>query len=1207
MTEALARERAQEIELALCMKKNYCNLLGKETNPAKAAEILYQIGLLYRQKSPNKIALIQSAGLLNAAIVRQPSNVKQIKSDLAELCQLVLEMANAKNQNVDLIKKAEQVKTKVTELRLEVQKFLKNLPKLRNNSSKEESNNLNAEKIIAIKQINKIIAQKYKQIMAELSEFCEYVMGKPPCEYAIIGMGSLARQEITPYSDFEHVIILFDDENYKLHLVYFKWFSVIFHIIVLNVQETIVPSLNIYSLNDKNSSLGDWYYDDVTKRGISFDGMMPHACMFPLGRQQHTTNKPFTTELIKPVGEMLNYLSSDAELKHGYHVADILTKTCFVYGNPEIFKQFADCVQKYRDTQSHIDRIYDVKKQVEDDLQKFSTRFRLANLKSQLNINIKQLVYRSSTLFISALARIHNISANSCFDIINQMAKNKQITERAADKLRLAIAIACEMRLRVYTNMTSQCDNAIDLTQNGIEKFLNIVGMASTINYFQIAYCLQCEVAKQLGFTKLHFYSKPQFINITIGLAFGTGVLTNFPTDLTQNRFWKSSEFDFDACLEKLETELNLDKEIMAHQNLTFASDQSRPNNLFKSFAKTLYSAEIYDEALEFYKQLLDVYHTKFKNSNYNCDIAFINNEIGLCLSSLNQKEKALQYYKKALQIYQNANANVRFIAAIYHNIGFCHVSLKNYDEALTNLNQALKIRQSTTLNADVDEDIAESLACIGDCQVKLNNHQESLTYLNNALEIFQTVTLNADKDRKIAFTFTSIGKHHINLENYDLALANLNQALEILQNTTLHIDTDSTIAVTHHEIGRCHYLLEHYNQAIKSFNRSLEIFQNLTLNPVKDRNIAASYQLIGLCHEYMHSYAEAITNLRQALKIYKNTASNADTDKDVSITLQKIGQCHIDLHNYHQALVNLNQSLEIQQNSSANADTDKNLAMTLHIIGRCHLNLHNYNEALANLNRSLKIEQNVTTDADTDASLALTLHEIGRCHTNLHSYNEALAHLNQSLAIQKKSVLNADTDMNLAVTIGVIGRCHVDLCNYDIAMAHLTKAFEAFQNTSSNLHNKDRNSAIIQCNIGRCRIGWQQYDQAWDCFEKSLKVFQNNTSNENEDFQIANIFNYMGEYLITKQQFEEALTYLQKAHEIYQAQINACKDTRLATTNYNIGICYVELEMFSKALFHFKTSSEIYMRSPRNEYLATKIESIRLKIDECIVKQQKV
>ena len=45
-----------EFRFAQQMKDTCCDESGKETNPAKAAEILHQIGLIYRQRSPDKIA-----------------------------------------------------------------------------------------------------------------------------------------------------------------------------------------------------------------------------------------------------------------------------------------------------------------------------------------------------------------------------------------------------------------------------------------------------------------------------------------------------------------------------------------------------------------------------------------------------------------------------------------------------------------------------------------------------------------------------------------------------------------------------------------------------------------------------------------------------------------------------------------------------------------------------------------------------------------------------------------------------------------------------------------------------------------------------------------------------------------------------------------------------------------------------------------------
>ena len=1015
---------ADEFKLAQQMKDTCCDESGKETNSAKAAEILHQIGLIYRKRSPDKISLIKSAGLLNAAIVRNPPNVSRIKSDLSELCRHILQTAQA-NQTADLIGKSERVKDSVTNLRNEVKEFLENeVPRISEITSKTRRIALSNAKTTAIQKLNKLIAHKYKQIMAEISQYCEDTIGKAPCEYAIVGMGSLAREEITAYSDFEHIILLFDDENYKSYLEYFKWFSVIFHIVVLNVQETIVPSLHIASFNGKKSSLGDWFYDDVTPRGISFDGMMPHACKFPLGRQQHTEYKQFTTELIKPVSEMLEYLTSDADLKNGYHLADILTKTCFVFGNEDIFKQFAEGARNYHATKSQSDTINDITQQVKQDLNNFSTRFLLSKLKSQHTINIKQLVYRSTTIFISALARKHNISANSCIDIIDQMTKNKQITQTTCEKLKFAIAVACEMRLRVYTKKNRQCDNAIDLKQDGIETFLDIVGAASTINYFQIAYCLQCEVAKQLNFTKLHFYTDPQLINVTIGLAFGMTNLPSFSKD-SQKQIWDSNKFDFDACIEQLESEMKLNI-INDCSNQTDLNPQQ-----IKSVADYLCSAEVFDEAVEFYKHLLNVYENKSIDKSGDYDVAWANYQIGYCLIWLNEPDQALSYLRRCLEIEGNDGTRlVPFtldwdVATTLHNIGMCHIDLHNYDEALTNLNRALEIQQNTTLNADTDRDVAAMLHTIGYCHIDLHNYDEALTNLNRALEIKQNTTLNADTDRSVAATLHEIGRCHTDLHNYDEALTNLNRALEIQQNTTLNADTDRSVAAILHEIGRCHIDL--------------------------------------------HNYDEALTNLNRALGIYQNTTLNADTDRDVARTLYNVSRCHIDLHNYDEALTNINRTLEIQQNSSLDVDKNRDLAATQRTIGRCLTGLQQYGDSWNRLQQSLKILQNTALDQRKDIGIALTFTYMGECSIGKQQYAEALNYLQRAHKIYRTQI-NWENDPYLATTLNNMGICLIELQEYADALSRFKESLKIYENFSSNEHIPSKMESI-RCKIEKCSL----------------------------------------------------------------------------------------------------------------------------------------
>ena len=114
------------------------------------------------------------------------------------LCAGILKYAGAKQTNADLIQDAEELKEKIQNMRSFVNE------KIFKDTHKNLLLNQEQEKINQIKNLQNKITQDYTQIMADLSHYCEEVMDKAPCKFAVIGMGSLARKEITPYSDFEH-------------------------------------------------------------------------------------------------------------------------------------------------------------------------------------------------------------------------------------------------------------------------------------------------------------------------------------------------------------------------------------------------------------------------------------------------------------------------------------------------------------------------------------------------------------------------------------------------------------------------------------------------------------------------------------------------------------------------------------------------------------------------------------------------------------------------------------------------------------------------------------------------------------------------------------------------------------------------------------------------------------------------------------------
>ena len=891
----------KEFKLAQDLK-NVCDTSGKETDLAKSSEIIHKLGLVYKTRSPDKISLIQSVGLLNGALARtrNPSHVLQIESDLSEVCRHILQLSGAKKQNEDLVAKAKKIKLLINQLRQEVDCFLNSvcadpIPE----DVKNELQELEENKISSMESINHKIAEEYKKIMVQLSEYCETVKGSPPCQYAVAGMGSLARKEITPYSDYEHMILLEEQNDYLTHAEYFRWISVIFHVIFLNLQETIIPSLHITSLN--NTQGGSWFFDAFTTRGVSFDGMMPHACKFPLGRQQPTDKKNWTTELIKPVSEMLKYLSSEEDLKNGYHLSDILTKTCFVYGNIHVYQQFADGVQSILDKKTPHERAEEVKQQVKNDLNQFSSRFRLANLKLHSSINIKQFVYRSSTLFIAAMGRMYNISANSCFMVIKELSNKSKISQQTKHKLLYAVAIACEMRLKVYMTHQSQRDNAIQLVHQrdeNIGKFLDIVGRASTINYFQITYCLQCEVAKLLNFTKLHFYTNPQLINLAICFAFG---IRNFNTTLSKRNSsvkWDLNSYQFDECINQIEQDYRL----------SFASAPSNPNSVtnIESVAVHLNTNRVHDEALELFQYLL-LFHEKASNSN-NADKSIIDTlgHIGISLRLLQRYDDALKYFQRSLSMQNNLSLDVhkdRKIAWTLNYIGLTLCNLQQYNDSLSYLHRALDIYERISSDKNANSDVARVLKNIGWCLRDMHCFDESLSSLNSALVIFQNVSLDEDHDRDVAMTLRHIGRCLKELQRYDQSLKFLRKSLITYQNVSFDVDRDLDVARTFNYIGECFQDLDQHENSLSYFNQALNIFLNASLDEENDLNIAWTYDNIGKSLQVLVQFGESLNYFKKSLEIYQKASGGAITDENIAKSFNNMGVSFFGLHHFNDSL----------------------------------------------------------------------------------------------------------------------------------------------------------------------------------------------------------------------------------------------------------------------------------------------------------------
>ena len=84
-----------------------------------------------------------------------------------------------------------------------------------------------------------------------------------------------------------------------------------------------------------------------------------------------------------------------------------------------------------------------------EDLQDFNAHTDVLTLVLTERFDIKRILYRNVTIFLSALAKFYQFLSQSSFHIVTELWENDKISEQGKHDLKCAIVISCEARLRV--------------------------------------------------------------------------------------------------------------------------------------------------------------------------------------------------------------------------------------------------------------------------------------------------------------------------------------------------------------------------------------------------------------------------------------------------------------------------------------------------------------------------------------------------------------------------------------------------------------------------------------------------------------------------------------------------------------------------------------------------------------------------------------
>ncbi|XP_019630701.1 PREDICTED: uncharacterized protein LOC109474781 [Branchiostoma belcheri] len=271
-------------------------------------------------------------------------------------------------------------------------------------------------------------------------------------------MGSICREEMTPYSDLEFAILVEEGKCTDQTKTYFRTLTHLLHLKVLNLGETILPSMAIKSLNDFNNKETDWYYDDTTPCGFSFDGSMPWASKTALGRDQ-TSSKP-ALELIMTPSEMAELQKDERSVKEGYHLADVLCNVTLISGEQTLVEAYRSKVQELLDLPSQVRLGLTVRAQrglaslAGFSIAKESILKHLPVLGRP--VHVKKVLYRLGSLVVESLGLLFNCTGESVDNTLRNLLQIHALTPEAHHNFSTIVAIVDELRLHTYVANRAQ-------------------------------------------------------------------------------------------------------------------------------------------------------------------------------------------------------------------------------------------------------------------------------------------------------------------------------------------------------------------------------------------------------------------------------------------------------------------------------------------------------------------------------------------------------------------------------------------------------------------------------------------------------------------------------------------------------------------------------------------------------------------------------
>ena len=276
----------------------------------------------------------------------------------------------------------------------------------------------------------------------------------PPCNFAVIGLGSIAKGEATPYSDLEYAFIVEEHSEYFTKLAVDTYFR------IGNLRETPLKCFDIEELKANSVSPG------VQTVGYRIDGITNKSGNIPTGN-----GRPDGQSLTLTVDEFMELYQKSAELPFGGmagDISDLLSSTVLISSNEgdksSLYRKFKKKIGKIPESLK-LNKAVATKRLSSfiNDLEEYTflptfIRFQPPN---NTNVKIKTDIFRYPTLLANNIKLCMGLKLSHSSDVYDELYNQKLLQEDVYQYLKIILGISLYMRVAAYLDYRSQTETVL--------------------------------------------------------------------------------------------------------------------------------------------------------------------------------------------------------------------------------------------------------------------------------------------------------------------------------------------------------------------------------------------------------------------------------------------------------------------------------------------------------------------------------------------------------------------------------------------------------------------------------------------------------------------------------------------------------------------------------------------------------------------------